>query len=228
MIEGMAEESFLLFTAASEFIPGIVGLVASRLLDEFYRPTVVVQKGKEISRGSCRSIPEFNITQALDECADLLIRHGGHAAAAGFTISNENLDKLATRLQDIAAQQLADYKLEPTLFIDDEIDLSQVSWDLMRDLAQLEPYGYENQIPLFVSRNVYAHRHKRVGIEKKHLKLMLTDGKGRWDAIAFRQGEWADQLPDYVDVVYQIETNEWNGRRMLQLNVQDLRPTQDH
>lgn len=217
-----AGESPLLFAADEEFRAGIVGLVASRLVDEFYRPAVVVEVGKRWSKGSARSIPEFHITDALDECADLLVRHGGHAAAAGFTVSNEHLDHLSDQLRSLATEQLADEELTPVLTIDAEVELSRMSWELQAELARLEPCGYANPEPLFLSRNVLVRSQRAVGRDSKHLKLTLSDGRGTWDGIAFRQGEWAGKLPTHVDIVYHLEVNEWNDRRWLQLNVQDV------
>jgi len=218
------EEVHLLFAADPDFPAGIVGLAASRLVDEFYRPAVVVEVGKEASRGSCRSIPEFHITHALDECTDLLIRHGGHAAAAGFTVANEHLDELADRLRRLAAEQLVGVELTPVLPVDAEVELSRMSWELERELAQLEPCGHANPHPLFLSRNVRLLGQRAVGKEGRHLKLGLSDDHTTWDGIAFRQGEWAGKLPDRVDIVYHLEVNEWNDRQRLQLNVQDIRP----
>ena len=221
-----AGEAPLLFAAAPDFRAGIVGLVASRLVDEFYRPAVIVEVGDKVSHGSCRSIPEFHITDALDECAGLLIRHGGHAAAAGFTVLNEHLDSLADRLRKLAAEQLTGVELASVLAVDAEVELSQMSWELQRELAQLEPCGYANPHPLFLSRNVRLLGQRAVGSEGKHLKLTLSDGRAAWDGIAFRQGEWAGKLPNRVDLVYHLEINEWNKQRRLQLNVQDVRPAE--
>jgi len=214
----------LLFAASPDFMPGIVGLVAGRLTEEFYRPVVVVEVGDRVSRGSARSIPEFHITQALDACEELLIRHGGHAAAAGFTVSNENLDELADRLRALAVEQLSGVELVPSLAVDAEIELAQMSWELQQALTQLEPCGYANPSPLFASRNVRLLGQRAVGKDGRHLKLALSDGQAPWDGIAFRQGEWAGKLPDHVDIAYHLEVNEWNDRRRLQLNVQDVRP----
>jgi single-stranded-DNA-specific exonuclease len=105
-----------------------------------------------------------------------------------------------------------------------EIELSRMTWDLLRALEALEPCGYGNPHPLFLSKNVAVRYQRAVGKEGRHLKLTLSDGNTFWDAIAFRQGEWANKLPDHIDVVYKLEVNEWNGQRNLQLNVQDLRP----
>lgn len=224
MVGEAAERALLLFAAAPDFPAGIAGLVASRLSDEFYRPAVVAEVGERFSRGSARSIPEFHITRALDACQDLLIRHGGHAAAAGFTVRNEDLGTLEERLREIANERLADDDLMPTLSVDGETDLAAMSWDLVETLALLEPCGCENRRPLFVSRDVPVQHYRAVGREGRHLKLALSDGLATWDAIAFRQGEWSGQLPEVIDVAYHLEVNEWNGRQQLQLNVQDIRP----
>jgi single-stranded-DNA-specific exonuclease len=215
----------LLFAASPDFMPGIVGLAASRLVDEFYRPAVVVEVGEESSRGSARSIPEFHITEALDQCADLLLQYGGHAAAAGFSVSSEDLDLLADRLRDLASAQLTGVDLTPAVSVDVETDLADMSWDLNKALTQLEPCGYGNPHPMFLSRSVRVADHRTVGSTGKHLKLTLSDGWNTWDGIAFQQGDWAGKLPDLVDIVYHLEVNEWNSQRRLQLNVQDIRPT---
>ncbi len=217
------DEFPLIFAAAPDFPAGIVGLTASRMVDEFYRPAIVVEVGDKTSRGSARSIPEFNIIEAIDKCAHLLIHHGGHAAAAGFTVPNEHLDELAHRLRQLAAEQLTGIELIPTLSVDAELELSQISWDLRRELDQLEPCGYANPQPLFLSRNVQTKDPRAVGNDGNHLKLRLSNGRVTWDSIAFRQGEWIGKLPDRVDVVYHLEVNEWNRQRQLQLNVQDIR-----
>jgi single-stranded-DNA-specific exonuclease len=218
-------DSPLLFAASPDFLAGIVGLAASRLVDEFYRPAIVVEMGEDTSRGSARSIPEFHITEALDDCSDLLVQYGGHAAAAGFTVRNNDIDILASRLRELASRRLTGIDLTPVLSVDAEVKLTDMSWDLQRALAELEPCGYGNPHPLFLSRNVRVTDHRSVGNAGKHLKLTLSDGWNTWDGIAFNQGEWTGKLPDLVDIVYHLEINEWNSLRRLQLNVQDIRPT---
>lgn len=214
----------LLFLADPEFPAGVVGLVASRLVEEFYRPAVMVEQKEGISKGSARSIPEFHITRALDACADLLIRHGGHAVAAGFAVRTERLEELKRRLLEIAARELEGRELVPTLPIDAEVPLREVNGALWQALQALRPFGEGNPEPLFLSRNVRVERERPVGDEGAHLKLTLSDGRVWWDGIAFRQGEWAGKLPDRVDVVYHLRENEWNGEVRLQLEIRDLRP----
>jgi single-stranded-DNA-specific exonuclease len=221
-------ESPLLFAADPSFLPGVVGLVASRLTEKYYRPSVIIEQGEAESRGSCRSIPEFHITKALDEVQDLLKRHGGHSQAAGFTIDNENLPEFRRRLTEIAATCLADQDLNPILKIDAEVDLLDVDWALQNVLESLEPTGEANDRPAFISRNVRVYSHRTVGQDGAHLQMSVGDENGRvkLQCIAFRQGAWAGCLPDEVDLVYMIGVNEWNGRRSIQLMVQDIRPAE--
>jgi single-stranded-DNA-specific exonuclease len=217
-------DALLLIAVDADFNPGVVGLAASRLTDQYYRPAIVAQRGEDFTRGSCRSIPEFHITQALDRCADLLEHHGGHAAAAGFTVRNDRLDELIDRLQATALEQLADLDLRPTLTADAELPLSELKPEILRDLNRLQPTGNGNPQPAFVSRDLKVLRSRTVGKDNSHLKLTVTDGRITYDAIAFRQGHWQDQMPPLIDLMYYFEINEFNGRTNLQLNVRDIKP----
>ena len=215
----------LLFAADESFSAGVVGLAASRLAEMYYRPAIVASKGAEQTRGSCRSIPEFHITDALDQCADLLVRHGGHAAAAGFTVTNDNLEELRSRLTSLAASKLASQDLRPSLRADVEIKLSELSFDLYRMLADLEPTGYGNPEAVFVSRRARVRTSRAVGAEGRHLKLAFEDERGvTFDAIGFRLGQELKELSAEVDIAYTLEINEYRGRTTLQLNLKDLRP----
>ena len=217
--------AFLFFAAHEEFNPGVVGLTASRLTETYYRPAVVAAKGPEETRGSCRSIPEFHITDALDLCKDLLVRHGGHAAAAGFTVKNENLSELISRLKDIAKEQLEGKDLRQTLTADMEIALEEMNFDVLKHLAYLEPTGYGNPEAVFVARDVKVKSSRTVGAEGRHLKLSFEDSRGAvYDSIGFRLGELQSSLPSHVDVMFTLEANEWNGRTTLQLNLKDIKP----
>ena len=214
----------ILFAVDPDFNAGVVGLAASRLVETFYRPAIVGQQSEETTRCSCRSIPEFHITEALDQCADLLVRHGGHAAAAGFTVKNENLSALKERLKEIAAKQLSDQELRPTLVADMEVPLHELKPEVLKYLDYLQPTGYGNPDAVFVSRNLQVKASRTVGAEAKHLKLTLSDGRVTFDAIGFRLGGLKENLPARVDVMYTFETNEFNGRTSLQLNLKDLKP----
>jgi len=223
---GVGEEPAptLIFVSDTEFNEGIVGLVASRMVDEFYRPAVVAVRGSEITRASGRSIPEFHITQALDECADLLQRYGGHSVAAGFSVLNENLDELVERLSTKAAERLSDIDLRPKIDIDAIVQLSQLDWSLLNFFERLEPCGMGNPLPILAAMDVEVYRKRNVGSEGRHLKLTLKHEGVVFDAIAFRLGHLNDALTKYVDLAFYIERNDYWGVPSLELNVIDIRP----
>ncbi len=225
--EQLEHDAWLIFASNPNFQHGIVGLVAGRLTEEFYRPAVVLREGDEESNASCRSIPQFNITQALDECADLLVRHGGHAQAAGFTVLNRNVPALREQLFEMAKRTLDGEELQPTLEIDAQVDVHQLNEDLLEELRQLEPTGHDNPTPLLVSRNVFVSDWRLVGRDDRHLKLKVARaGQPPIDCIGFGLGEWSQNMPERIDVAYVLEINEWNGRRTLQMNLKDIRPSQ--
>jgi single-stranded-DNA-specific exonuclease len=219
----------------SEHYPsGIVGLVAGKLVERWGRPVILIARGEEDSRGSARSISTFNIFQALSTCAELFVRFGGHSMAAGFTIANEHLPELEARLAALAEEQLTDEMLQPTLYIDGEIELERLDWALLRDLERLEPFGQANQQPLFVSRGVYVLDARAIGKDQSHLKLRVgtssrAPGQGKGlEAIAFGLGRMAEPLRKHpcIDIAYTLEANTWNGTQSLQLNVKDFRRVQ--
>ena len=217
----------LLFDADPEYNAGVVGLAASRLTEQYYRPSIIASIGEEFTKGSCRSIPEFHITHALDQCEDILEQHGGHAAAAGFTVRNELLQELVFRLDTIANEQLENLDLRPKIFAETAIPLSELKPDLLKYLNWLQPTGMGNPMPIFMSTGLKVTQQKAVGADKSHLKLTVTDGKITYDAIAFRQGYWFAHLPSKIDLMYTFELNEFNGQVSLQLNVKDIRESLD-
>jgi single-stranded-DNA-specific exonuclease len=230
-IEADRADRYLFLIANADFKPGIVGLIAGRLTEETYRPALVAEAGPEETHGSARSIPEFNITAALDECKDLLKRYGGHAAAAGFTVLNQNLPAFRARLEQIAARELAGRDLTPALSVDAVVGLGAIDWALQEFLAQLEPCGYGNSQPILASRGLEVVSQRTVGQDAQHLKLAVRDpfdtgptARRVLDAIAFRHGAWYNQLPRRIDLAYTVEVNEYGGERRLQLNVRDIRP----
>ena len=216
------EDEFLLFAASPEFNEGVVGLAASRLVEQYYRPAIVGKVDEETTVCSCRSIPEFHITDALDQCSELLVRHGGHAAAAGFTVRNENVGELVSRLQAIATEELSGVDLRPVVVADMELALDALSFEMHEHLQYLEPTGYGNPSPVFVSRGVQVKSSRTVGRDQSHLKLTFSQNGATIDAIAFRLGHLKSELPTKVDVLYSFEINEWQGRKSLQLNVKDI------
>ena len=209
--------------ASPAYTVGIAGLVASRVTEEFYRPTIVIALEGEESKGSARSISAFHITQALDACKGLLVKYGGHAAAAGLTIKNENIGALREALSAIAQEQLSDEDWVPALKIDWPLALTQATGETLTMLEGLQPFGVGNPTPTFISQDVQVREARPVGTERPGLKLKLSDGKAVWDAIAF--GEIASERPAArVDVVYTLQSRTWNGQARLELVVKDFRP----
>jgi single-stranded-DNA-specific exonuclease len=153
-----------------------------------------------------------------------LIRHGGHAAAAGFTVRNENLEALKVRLKSLAKEQLRDRDLRQTMIADAQVLLSDLTPELLKQLEYLQPTGYGNPEAVFISRDMRVTNSRTVGAEGKHLKLAVTDGHVTFDAIGFRLGHLLSDLPQRVDLLYTFESNEFNGRTSLQLNLKDVKP----
>lgn len=224
-ITGDVDPPAILFAADASFDEGVVGLAASRLTDEFYKPAIVATRGAEVTRASARSIPEFHITEALDKCSDLLVRYGGHRAAAGFSALNENIPRLRDRLNELAAEQLASLDLRPEVKLDARVTLSEMDWDVLAFMEQLEPCGHQNPRPVFAAENARVLEKRRVGSDKNHLKLTLSDGGKAFDAIAFRMGQLESELGREVDVAFRLERNDYMGVTSLQLNVEDVRPS---
>ncbi|MDZ4766793.1 MAG: single-stranded-DNA-specific exonuclease RecJ [Chloroflexota bacterium] len=226
LIESGLEEADLpplIFASDRSFLPGIVGLVAGRLTESYFRPAIVLEEGEHESRASCRSIPEFDITHALDQCADLLVRHGGHAQAAGFTVVNENIQLLRDKLTNLAREALRGQPLQPVLEIDAELDVHQISLDLIHEFDALEPTGHGNPKPTLATRGARVLDWRFVGKEQKHVKLRLARaGQPPLDAIGFNMAELTGQLGEWVDVAYALEINEWNGAQSPQLRLLDL------
>ena len=215
----------IMVVAGENFHHGVVGLAAGKLAEEFARPVLVMGREETTSRGSARSVPGFNIVDALAACADLFVKYGGHAAAAGFTIANEHLPELERRLQAFAAERLTEEMLVPQLRIDAEVRLDELNLESQALLDKLAPFGIDNPQPRFVAHNVQVVGAWTAGAEQQHLRLKLMQGRATHSAIAFGQGAWIDRLDrgTLIDVVFSPEINEWQDRRSLQLNVADLR-----
>jgi single-stranded-DNA-specific exonuclease len=222
---GLDPQLDLISTFDKDYNAGVVGLVATGLVDTYYRPAIVGTMEEEFTRASCRSISEFHITRALDECADLLERHGGHSMAAGFTVRNENIQALLERLSQIAARELSGKDLRKTIKADLEIPIAQVRTISLRDLDKLQPTGMENPDAVFVSRNVEIVKPRAIGADKTHLKFACQAGDYLLDGVAWKQSDWLRLLPGKFDLVYSIEENDYMGARTLQINVRDMQPS---
>lgn len=214
----------ILMVGGEDYPPGIAGLIAGRLAEEFYRPAIVFEIGQSTSRGSARSIPEFDITAALEECQDLLLRFGGHPMAAGFALSARNLTKFQQCLLDIASDQLSGVELCPFLTIDAEIPLFTINGELFKHIERFAPFGNGNPLPVFLSRGVTVIDCRTVGSESRHLKMRLRQGDILWHGIGFDLGNLVAEVTPQIDIVYNLAVNQWNGESMLELNILDFAP----
>ncbi len=215
----------LLMAVGEDYPPGVMGLVAGRLAEEFYRPVILFRTGHEVCRGSGRSIPEFDLMAALKNCRDLLSKFGGHTRAAGFSLPTENLPHLQQRLFNLAQDQLADLDLRPHIDIDAEVPLPIFAGETFEKTQQLAPFGCGNPLPTFVSRRVAVVDQHQIGSQGEHLGLKLRQEGIVWDAIGFRLGNFFQEITPYVDIVYNLEKHQWNGEERLRLNLLDFAPT---
>jgi len=231
-LEGLAlsKARKLLFVVDSSYNQGVIGLVAGKLVEAYYRPAIVVSKGEVYSKASARSIHGFNIVEAIRSCSDILVDVGGHPMAAGFTVETRHLDELQERLEKLADNQLSEDKLTRMLTIDVEIPLELVTPELYQTIQKLQPFGFGNPEPVFVTRSVKATEARLVGADGKHLKLRFHSSLHTphsaltIDAIAFNFGSLYGKLqekPD-VDIAYTISLDTWNGSQRLQLKVKDI------
>lgn len=202
---------------------GVVGIVASRVLQQFYRPTIIVGGEGENWRGSGRSIAGFDLAAALRECDDLLVRHGGHAMAAGLTIKPENLEAFRTRLNEVARRSLKREDMQPPLRLDAEVNLAEISMAGIAELDRLRPIGQENPPVQFFARNVtHARPLQRMGKDRQHVKLWVTDGKTTHECVWWNAGELSLPVGTF-DLAFAPQVNDFNGRSSVQLKVLDWR-----
>jgi single-stranded-DNA-specific exonuclease len=221
----LAQGDTPLLVASDEDYPGgIMGLVAGRLSAEFCRPTMVIKTGKQISSGSCRSIPEFNVIHALNQCRGLLSQFGGHARAAGFILPTKNLARLKQALLQMASTELAGVDLRPRLDIDTEVTLLDLAGDTFQSIQQLAPFGQGNPVPTFLSRGVEVINCQTTGTGGEHLRLKLKQRGTVWDGIAFGFGSYLAEVSSPLDIVYNLELDQWAGEKRLRLNVLDFAP----
>ena len=222
LTEGIAP---ILFAVDEEYPAGVIGLAAGRLREEFYRPAVVVKSGRQTSTGSCRSIPEFNITEALTDCRGLLSKFGGHPQAAGFTIPTRYLPSLKKELLSIASRGLEGVDLRPRIDIDAEVELPELGGDTYYSIEKLAPFGKGNPQPVLFSRRVKVIDVRAVGNNETHLKLKFRQEGTTWDGIAFNVGSRIERVSSPMDIVYHLEVDSWNGAEKLRLNILDFCPS---
>ena len=218
-----AQRDFVIVEGQLLWHIGVVGIVASRVLSEFYRPTIIIGGENGQMRGSGRSIAGFDLAAALRECDDLLLRHGGHAMAAGLSIAPDKIDRLRQRLNELARRRLRLEDLQPSLRLDAEVGLAEISFESLADLEKLKPTGQGNPGVQFYARQLtQARPAQRMGGTKQHVKMWIKDGPVTHEAVWWNAGD--RPLPEgKFDLAFAPTVNEFNGRRTVQLKVLDWR-----
>jgi single-stranded-DNA-specific exonuclease len=225
---GLFQDKELIFAENEHWPIGILGLVAGKVAEEFNKPTAVFQKKNKELVGSFRSIPQVNIIEKIEQCAEFLQKFGGHSQAAGVTLKQENFEPFYEKMARLIARELNGEKTLPTLEIDLEIATRDINWELLNEIKKMEPFGKENEEPVFLIRNLKVAEIRVVGNGSKHLKISVTaqDSPKVFDGIGFGMGEEFSQsikAGDKIDLVVNLQEDEWNGNRKIQLQIIDLK-----
>lgn len=201
---------------------GVIGIVSSKITDLYFKPSILLCYDNELAKGSGRSIPGFDLHDALMKCQDTIEKFGGHSMAIGITIKKENFNKFAKELEQIAKDSKID-EIVPIINVDAKINLNEVSRETVESLKQLEPFGEGNKTPIFALKNLKVDSIRSLS-EGKHIKMTLKDGNSVVNAIGFNLGYLADEyrIGDKIDVVGTLEINSFNGVDSLQINVKDV------
>ena len=211
---------------------GVIGIVASRLIETYYRPTVILTESNGFATGSARSVQGYDLYQAIEACSDLLESFGGHMFAAGLTLKKENIKPFIERFEQYVNSTITEDQMQPRIFIDTELSFSEINDEFFRVMNQFQPFGPENMSPVFVSRNVFDTGNGRmVGSNGEHLKLELCQDKDSMKilpGIAFSQSDRFEYIKggNPFDICYSVEMNEFRGSRNLQLNIRDIKTPQ--
>ncbi len=206
---------------------GVIGIVASRLVERFHLPTVMIAVVNGEGKGSARSIPGFHLCEALKDCEDLLIRYGGHKYAAGLSIAAENIPEFRRRFIDASQKYLSSDDIVPKLFIDLQIELSEIDDNFMQAIEAFSPFGPQNMRPIFLTRNCEVLGNPYT-VGNNHLKMKVRKGNSVFDVIGFGFGDYARQIVDrgsLVDLVYAVEYNTYNGVTQPQIRLRDIKLT---
>jgi single-stranded-DNA-specific exonuclease len=208
----------------SHWHKGVVGIVASRLIEHYYRPTIVLTQSGEFAAGSARSVPGFNLYEAVHACREHLIGYGGHFAAAGLTLEIDKIDAFRNKFEEIVSATIHPELLVPEIVIDSEINFSDIQWPFYNILQQMEPFGPENLRPVFVAKKVWNTGYSKI-VKEEHIKFSLKQNNTVLTGIGFKMAEKFHllQMNKPIDVVFKIDENEWNGSKTLQLRVIDFR-----
>jgi single-stranded-DNA-specific exonuclease len=207
---------------------GVVGIVASRLIESYYRPTIVLTKSGEVASGSARSVAGFNLYEAIHACKEHLIGYGGHFAAAGMTLLPENVEAFTNKFEEVVSETIGPDLLIPEILIDAEVTFNDLTFSFYNIIQQMEPYGPENMRPVFISKNVRNTGHSKV-LKEQHIKFSLKQNNCLYSGVGFNMAEKFHILEGKtpVDIVFTLEQNDFNGEKNLQLKVCDFRASEE-
>jgi single-stranded-DNA-specific exonuclease len=208
----------------SHWHKGVVGIVASRLIDHYYRPTIVLTKSGDYIAGSARSVAGFNVYEAIHQCKDLLLGYGGHFYAAGMTMLTENITAFQDRFEEVVAATITEELLIPEIIIDAEVELKELTATFYKILLQMEPFGPANARPVLIVKGVYNTGHSKI-VKENHIKFSLTRDNYTFTGIGFNMANKFHLLEQRqpVDIVFTLDENDWNNQKNLQMRVIDLR-----
>ncbi|MBK8786165.1 MAG: single-stranded-DNA-specific exonuclease RecJ [Chitinophagaceae bacterium] len=204
---------------------GVVGIVASRLIETYFRPTVVLTESSGIATGSARSVPGFNLYEAIHACREYLLGYGGHFAAAGLSLLPENIEAFANKFEETVAATIPEQLLIPEIIIDTEISFADLTQNFYSIICQMEPFGPENMRPVFVAKNVQDTGNSKI-VKELHIRFVIKQDKFSFTGIGFNLADKFELLKKPVDIVFTLDENEWNGNVSLQLKVIDLRSSE--
>ena len=226
IIDNEEEQGFSTVVFQEDWHKGVIGIVASRLIEKYYRPTLVFTKSGDKLAASARSVKGFDVYNALLECDEFIEQFGGHKYAAGLTLLQENYDNFKNKFEEVVERTIDKKVLTPEISIDAEIELSEITPKFFRIIQQMAPFGPLNMKPTFTSTCVRDNGYgKQVGADKTHLKLNVFQGdnKKNYNAIGFNLGDKMEFVQNDFDIVYALDENEWNGRKSVQLVLKDLK-----
>lgn len=216
----------VLIVSHSTYSEGVIGLIAGKLVEEYYRPAIVISEGEKMSKGSVRSVAGFNIISFLREHKDFFINVGGHPMAAGFSIETARIKDFKKKLEDESELKVEDNVLKRSLIIDCEIELSSINQNVYSSIQKFSPFGMKNHEPIFLSKKVILREFRPLGKEGKHVRFIIQqdDGMNVYEGVGFGLGERIQELEkdSYLDVVFSIDENTWNGNTKLQLKIKDF------
>jgi single-stranded-DNA-specific exonuclease len=229
ILENSSEENYgaAIILHQEKWHPGVIGIVASRLVERYYRPTIMLTTVDGVAKGSARSISNFNIYEALKKCEDLLIHFGGHKAAAGLAVELENIDEFKLKFNQIVKESISEEDLSPEIHIDSKLKFSEITPKFLRIIEQFAPFGPGNMRPVFLSEGVEVTNTPRI-VGTNHLVMSLKQAgcDRNFDAIGFKMGEYLNMVNNHssvIDIVYNIDKSERDGRIFTQLKLKDLK-----